>query len=105
MDVEEVDIIDADQPSTLKVNEGLKAGDEGHSEGQSQEQKEVNSRLEHHDQVHGHPADPDQVHNRLANHDQTQNCLGDHDQVQDRLDDQFHQEEMSEGSEVVSHQV
>ena len=84
-------IIDADQPSTLKVNERLKAGDGGHSEGQSQEQKEVNSRLGHHDQVHGHLEDHNQVHDRL----------GDHDQVQDHLDDQFHQEEMSEGSEVV----
>jgi len=90
MDGEEVDNIDADQTSTLEVNERLRVEDGRLCDGHSQEQKEVNSRLGHHDQVHGHPAD----------HDQVQDRLGDHDQVQDHLDDQFHQEEMSEGSEV-----
>ena len=87
-----MDNIDADQTSTLEVNERLRAEDGRLCDGHSQEQKEVNSRLGHHDQVHGHPAD----------HDQVQDRLGDHDQVQDHLDNQFHQEEMSEGSEVVT---
>ena len=97
-----MDNIDADQTSTLEVNERLRAEDGRLCDGHSQEQKEVNSRLGHHDQVHGHLADHDQVQDRLGDHDQVHDRLGDHDQVQDRLDDQYHQEEMSEGSEVVT---
>ena len=90
-----------DQPSSQAVNERLKAEDGGLGEGQSQEQKEVNRRLGHHDHAQDHLADHNQVQDRLGDPDEVQKRLGDYDQVQDRLDNQFHQEEMSEGSEVV----